>query len=61
MMSKIKKLFFGVLLDEVCQEIMFHDYPVKNRTFLDYERSLFDQGAVLEFFQRGHPINLVQN
>ena len=61
MMSKIKKLLFGLLLDKIRQEIKFHDYPVKNRTLLDYERSLFGQGAILQFFQRRDPNNLVQN
>ena len=40
---------------------MFDDYPVKNRTLLDYERRLFGEGAILQFFQRGDPINIVQN
>ena len=40
---------------------MFHDHLVKNRALLDYKKSLFGQVALLEFFQRGDPMNLVQN
>ena len=60
-MSKIKKLLFGLLLDEMCLEIMFDDQLVKNQAILDYEKSLFDQVAILELFQRGDPMNFVQN
>ena len=56
--AKIKKLLFGLLLDEICLEIMFDDHLVKNRAFLDYKKSLFGQVAILEFFQRGDPMNL---
>ena len=58
---KLKKLVFGLLFDEIRLEIMFDDHLVKNRTLLDYEESLFGQVATLEFFQRGDPMNLVQN
>ena len=59
MYSKIKKRLFGLLLHELCLEIMFDDHLVKNRAFLDYKQSLFAQVAILEFFQRGDPMNLV--
>ena len=60
-LSKIKKLLFGKLLIEIRQEIMFDDNLVTNRALLDYKKSLFDQVAIFEFFQRGDPLNLVQN
>ena len=38
------------------------DYPlVTNRALLDYKKCLFGQVGILEFFQRGDPMNLVQN
>ena len=47
---------------------MFDDRLVTNRALLDYKKGLFDykkglfgQVAILEFFQRGDPMNLVQN
>ena len=40
---------------------MFHDDLVENRALLDDKKSLFGQVAILEFFQRGDPMNLVQN
>ena len=40
---------------------MFDDYLLKNLALLDYEKSLFGQVAILGFFQRGDPLNLVQN
>ena len=55
------KLLFGLLLDEKRLEIMFDDHLVKNGALPDYKKSLFGQVAILEFFQRGHPMNLVQN
>ena len=58
-MSKIKNLHFGLLFDEISQEIMFDDHLVKNQTLLDYQRDLFGQVAILEFFQRKDPMNLV--
>ena len=58
---KIKKLLFGLLLDEVRLEIMSDDRLVKNRAFLDKRKSLFGQVAILEFFQWTDPMNLVQN
>ena len=48
-------------MDKLCLEIMLDDHLVKNRTFLDYRKGLSGQVAILEFFQRGDPINLVQN
>ena len=40
---------------------MFDDHLLKNHALLDYEESLLGQVAILEFFQRGDPMNLVQN
>ena len=40
---------------------MFDDQLIKNQAILDYEKSLIDQVAIFEFFQRGNPIKLVQN
>ena len=40
---------------------MFDDHLVKNRALLDYKKGLFGQVAILEFFQRGDPMNLLQN
>ena len=60
MLSKIQKLLFGLLLEKIYEEIMFNDHPVKNRALLDYKRGLFGQVAMLEFFQTGDPMNLVQ-
>ena len=56
-----KKLLFGLVLDQIRLEIMLDDYLIKNRAFLDYKKSLFGQVAILDFFQRGEPMNLVQN
>ena len=56
-----KKLLFGLLLEKICQEIMFDDRLVTNRALLDYKTSLFGQVTILEFFHRGDPMNLVQN
>ena len=39
---------------------MLDDHLVKHRAFLDYRKSLFGQVAILEFFQRGIPMNLDQ-
>ena len=47
-------------LEEISLEIMFNDHVIKNRAFLDYKKRLFGQKAILEFFQRGDPMNLVQ-
>ena len=60
-MSKMKKLLFGLLLDEICLTIMLDDDLVKNRAHLDYRKGLFGQVAILEFLQRGETMNLVQN
>ena len=57
----IIKLLFGPLLDKILKEIMFDDHLVKNRALLDYKEGLFGQVALLEFFQRGDHMNLVQN
>ena len=56
-----QKLLFGLLLDEIRLDIMFDDHLVKNRALLDYKKSLFGQVAILEFFQRGDPMHLLQN
>ena len=45
-------------MDELHPEIMLDDHLVKNQAFLDYKKSLFGQVAILEFFQRGDPMNL---
>ena len=57
----MKKLLFGLLLEVICLEIMFDDPIVTNQDLLDYKKGLFGQVAILEFFQRGDPMNLVQN
>ena len=57
---EIKKLPFGLVLDKIRLEIMFDDHLVKNRGLLDYKISLFGQEAIMVFFQRGDPMNLVQ-
>ena len=49
----LKKLLFGLLLEEINLEIMLDDHLVKNRALLDCKKSLFCQVAILEFFQRG--------
>ena len=48
-------------MDEIRLEIMFDDHLVKNRALQDYKKSLFAQVAILDIFQRGDPMNLVQN
>ena len=53
--SNIKNLLFGLLLEEICQEIMQYDHVVNNRTLLDCRKSLFSQVEILEFFQTGEP------
>ena len=58
---KLKKLLFGLLLEEIRLEIMFDDRLVTTRALLDYKKGLFCQVAIWEFFQRGDPMNLVQN
>ena len=58
---QIKKLLLGRLLDKLRLEIMLHHYLVTNLAFLAYKKSQFGQVAILEFFQRGDPMNLVQN
>ena len=40
---------------------MFDDHLVQNRALLDYIKGLLAQVAILEFFQKGDPMNLVQN
>ena len=40
---------------------MYDDHLVKNLALLDYKKSLLGQVTILEFFQRGDPMNLVQN
>ena len=59
--AKIKKLFLGLLYEKIGLEIMIHDHLVKNRALLNYKKSLFGQVAILKFFQRGGPMNFVQN
>ena len=48
-------------LDELRLEIMLDDHLVKNGASLDYKKSLFGQVGILEFFQKGDPMNKVQN
>ena len=40
---------------------MFDNRLVTNRALLDYKKALFGQVAILEFFQLGDPLKLVQN
>ena len=40
---------------------MFDDRLVKNRALLDYKKGLFGLLKILEFFQRGDPMSLLQN
>ena len=56
-----KQLLFGLLKEEIRVEIMIDDRLVTNRALLDYKKGLFGQVAILEFFQRWDPVNLVQN
>ena len=56
-----KKLLFGLLLEEIRLEIILDDRLVTNRALLEYKKGLFGQVAILEVFQRGDPMNLVQN
>ena len=39
---------------------MFDDRLVTNQAVLDYNKGIFGQEAILQFFQRAEPINLVQ-
>ena len=55
------KTTLGLVMDNICLEIMLDDHLVNNRALQDYRKSLFGQVAILEFFQRGDPMNLVQN
>ena len=57
----MKKIPFALLLDEISLEIMLDHHLVKQRANLDYRKGLFGKAAILEFFQRGEPMNLVQN
>ena len=57
----MKKVLFGLLLEEIRLEIKLDDRLVTNRALLEYKQGLFGQVAILEFFQRGDPMNLVQN
>ena len=57
----MKKLLSGLLLHGIRLQIMLDDHLVQNRALLDYRKGLFGQVAILEFFQRGEPMNLVQN
>ena len=40
---------------------MLYGRLVTNRALLDYKKGLCGQVAILEFFQRGDPMNLPQN
>ena len=57
----MKRLLSGLLLHEIRLETMLDDHLVQNRALLDYRKGLFGQVAISEFFQRGDPMNLVQN
>ena len=57
----MKNLLFALVLEEMRIEIMFNYRLVTNRALLDYKKGLFGQVAILEFFLRGDPMNLVQN
>ena len=59
--SKIKKTTLWSASGGNTPKKMFDDPLVTNRALLDYEKSLFGQVAILEFFQTGHPMNLFQN
>ena len=48
-------------MEEIRVEIMFDDYLVTNRAFLDYKKGHRGEVAILEFFHRGDPMTLVQN
>ena len=61
LVQKLKKLLLGLLLNELRLEIMFHNNLVKNRALLDYKKGLFGQVAIIDFSQRGDPMNLAQN
>ena len=39
---------------------MFEDHLVENQANLEYKKSLFGQVAIIKYFQRGDPVNLVQ-
>ena len=39
---------------------MLHDHLVKNRASLEYRKRIFGQVAILEFFQKGDPMNSVK-
>ena len=41
--------------------MMLDDRLGTNRALLHYQKGLFGQVAILEFFQRGDPMNFVQN
>ena len=43
---KIEKLLLGLLLDEICLDIMFDDHLVTNQDLLNYKKSLFGQVAI---------------
>ena len=58
--SKIKKLLFGLLLEEIRLEIMFDNRLVTYRALLDYKNGLFGQVAILLIFPKGDPMNLEQ-
>ena len=59
--SNIKKLLFGLLLEEIRLEIMLDDRLVTNQALLEYQTGLFGQVAILEFFQRGDPYEFSPN
>ena len=56
-----RALLFGLLFEEIRLEIMLDDRLVTNRALLEYKKGLFGEMAILEFFQRGDPVNLIQS
>ena len=57
----MKKVLFGLLWKEIRLEIKLDDRLGTNRALQEYKKGLFGQVAIFEFFQRGDPMNLVQN
>ena len=57
----MKKVLFGLLWKEIRLEIKLDDRLGTNRALQEHKKGLFGQVAIFEFFQRGDPMNLVQN
>ena len=54
-MSNIKKLLSGLLLDEICLEIMFDDHLVKTQVLLDYKKKPIWSSGHIGIFPKGGP------